>query len=329
MKKYGRPRIAKLRTIGESSVGAPTDSKYLFYDGSFYYCIEDLKDLNLIAPKINSKFKMLELRNSDSVLIFDTEGSIKILNGYAFTLNDSGIAMATLGLKNPVVSVIADRGNKAFDAMIFVTELGYGKIMDLYEVTKSAKGHVITLASEDKLAAAIPLRNDFHVDSLVGITSGDRLYYVKAVDFPRYKRSSAGNRIIKGLTGNDDRIDGACWLNAVDDPGYLFIYGDSGYIKLLDTQYLSFSKRGNNSIGMDGRKILGAWLLHGSEETVSLYLPGAAKPKMWVRVQIGAMTRFCVETGEEKKIRMSTSIGNPTRIIQVPRNGWYRFEQDS
>ena len=321
-KKYGRSRNAKLRNIKASLLGDPDEKKYVVYNNDFYYCFTDPADLEKIVPKIDNRYRMVEIRNTDNVLVFDKSGIMKVLNGYAFNINATGITMATLGVSN-VASIIADNPEANYDQVAMITEQGYGKVMELSEVMKSTKTRVITLNSEDHLIAVLPMNRGYHPDSIIGMVQDDKMYYVKLVDFPVYKRSSSGNRMVKV---KNLALTNAIYLDATDNPDYMLLYGESGYVKLLDTAYLSFSKKGNNAISLQGKRINGAILLRGSEDTAKLFMNRKGSAEMDIKMQIGKMVRFQITTtGEEQKFKMSTSIGSPTKILRVLKNEWYAF----
>lgn len=318
LKKYGKPRLSKLKNLKSTGIGDPEEKKYLIYNDEYYFCVDKPDKLPDIIDRINNDYKMVKIKNGDNILVFSSNGVLKILNGYAFTRTDTGIAMATLGVSN-VVSIMSDNPRKGFNEVVMITEQGYGKRMDMNEVTKSVKSRVINLNTDDKLAAVVPVKGDRLPESILGMINGDVMYYLKVDDFPVYKRSSAGNRMIKNV--KDLKITGAVYFDASENPDYMLIYGESGYIKLLDTSYLSFSKRGNNSISLQGKKIIGATLLNGAEDEVKLYWRSG---KLDIKLQVGKMVRFiAAETGEEQKFRMSTSIGSPVKVLKVAKNEWY------
>lgn len=320
LKKYGKPRMAKLRNLKTGSIGEPNEEKFIVYNNDFYFCVTDPDQLGSIVDKINNAYRMTKVKNGDNVLVFDRSGILKILNGYAFTTTENGIAMSTLGVSN-VASIMSDTPGKGYNEVVMITEQGYGKRMEMAEVTKSVKSRIINLNTDDKLVAVIPVKGDCHPDSIIGMHCGDTMYYLKVDDFPVYKRSSAGNRMVKNV--KDLCLTGATYFDASDNPDYMLIYGESGYIKLLDMAFLSFSKRGKNSISLQGKKIIGATLLHGVEDRVNLYW---ANGKKEIMLQIGKVVKFIVtDTGEEQKFKMSTSIGSPVKVLKVAKNEWYQM----
>ncbi|WP_300943372.1 DNA gyrase C-terminal beta-propeller domain-containing protein, partial [uncultured Duncaniella sp.] len=321
LKKYGKPRMAKLKNLKGATIGEPDEMKYILYNRDYYFCASSTDGIREIWPKIDNTYRMVQVKNSDNVLVFDQNGILKILNGYAFSLTDTGISMATLGASN-VVSIMTDSPGKGYDSVVMITEQGYGKMMDLVEVTKSVKSRIINLNTDDKLADVIPVKGNCHPDSVIGMIQGDKMFYLKVEDFPKYKRSSAGNRMIKNV--KDLKLSHAIYFDATDNPDYMLIYAESGYMKILDTQFLSFSKRGNNTISLQGKGIVGATLIHGTEDDVDLYMGSLDNGKQKVRIQIGKMVRFnMLATGEEQKFKMSTSIGTPVKVLRMKKNEWY------
>lgn len=321
LKKYGKPRMAKLKNLKGATIGEPDEMKYILYNRDYYFCASSTDGIREIWPKIDNSYRMVQVKNSDNVLVFDQNGILKILNGYAFSLTDTGISMATLGASN-VVSIMTDSPGKGYDSVVMITEQGYGKMMDLVEVTKSVKSRIINLNTDDKLADVIPVKGNCHPDSVIGMIQGDKMFYLKVEDFPKYKRSSAGNRMIKNV--KDLKLSHAIYFDATDSPDYMLIYAESGYMKILDTQFLSFSKRGNNTISLQGKGIVGATLIHGTEDDVDLYMGSLDNGKQKVRIQIGKMVRFnMLATGEEQKFKMSTSIGTPVKVLRMKKNEWY------
>lgn len=323
MKKYGRPRMSKLKNLKGGTIGEPNEVKYILYNNDFYYCFTEVEQLKTIWPKIDNKYKMVQVKNGDNVLVFDSNGILKILNGYAFNPNDTGISMVTIGASD-VISIMTDTPGKGYDNVVMVTEQGYGKQMELTEVTKSVKSRIINLNTSDKLAAVIPVKGECHPDSIVGMICEDKMYYLRVEDFPVYKRTSAGNRMIKNV--DNLKIAHAIYFDATENADYMLIYGESGYMKLLDTTFLSFAKRGNNTISLQGKRIVGATLLHTAEDYVDLYF-GAEPCRMEIRVQIGKMVKFSnVTTGEEQKFKMSTSIGTPVKVLKLNKYDWYMIQ---
>lgn len=323
LKKYGRKRVAPLMNLESEGIGEPNDNKWILYNSEYYFCVDNLEKLHDVWPRINNTYKLLKIQNSDSVLVFDQNGILKILNGYAFNISTTGISVSTLGMKD-VVSILNGSPAKGYESVIMVTEQGYGKMMDLQEVTKSVKSRIINLNDGDHLAAVISVEDDAHPDSVVGMIQGDKMYYLKLVDFPRYKRSSAGNRMIKNA--KDLCITNAVYFDASENADYILMYGESGYMKLLDTGYLSFSKRGNNVITMQGKKIIGATLLHGSDSVISLYHASMEKGCSNVKVEVDKTVKFIVSDKEVYKFKMSTSIGTPVKVLRCTKYEWYWIE---
>ena len=107
---------------------------------------------------------------------------------------------------------------------------------------------------------------------------------------------------------------------------YVLIYGESGYLKILDTQYMGFSKKGINTITMGTKKILGAITLHGVEDFTELFMGTVTPYRMKVKIQVGKTVKFKIqETGQEQNFKMSTAIGTPTKVLKLNKSDWYAF----
>lgn len=326
LKKYGRQRMAKLKNLKSVDAADPNRYKYLFYNENMYFCTDDLSEFMLTnGAKLDYSYKLLRLRNSDPVIVFDKSGAMRSLTGYAFSNSDHGISMASLGVLGTVGIMLADPG-KDYDSVVLVTTKGYGKIMDLAEVTRVNKGRAITLADEDTLAAVVPVKSDYHPDSMIGMVSGDRMFYLRIVDFPRYKRASAGNRMVKA-TKEPVAITRAFAIDATDDADYLLIYGESGYVKVVDTQYLAFSKRGNNILSMGGKNVYGAVVAHVAE--TKLELLAQSKDKIVSRkavVTVGKTLEFKLDNSGVQKLRLGTTVAAPVKLLKLGKNDWYQLQ---
>lgn len=320
MKKYGKKRVANLINIE----GDPTNSnmrKYIFYNRNMFYCTDDISKLPVFWNKIDNSYKMVSMLNSETAMVFVKKGDVKMLSGYAFSLSETGINMSQLGMED-VVSIIGSNQSVGYDSVALITEQGYGKVVDLTLMLKvNRAGNVMNLYAGDALVDVVPVKNNGHSDSIIGMVQGDTLYYVKAEDFPRYQRASAGNRIIKNV--EDLHISRMIYFDASDSADYMLIYGESGYLKFLDAAYLAFSKRGNNTISLQGKKIIGAVFLHGAEDDLTLY---NGTGKLDLKVQVGKVVKFVTSTGEEQRFKMTTSIGAPTKVLKLGKNDWYYME---
>ena len=320
MKKYGRKRQAILKNE-EGVLSAPDQAKYVVYNQETYFCTDDPNKIPDFLDKINNTFKMVTLRNEDNVYLFMKNGQMKTLNGYAFNLSTSGIDMHQLGVSD-VVSILSTTSMKGFDSVALITDQGYGKQMTVAkDLTILTKGRIMNINSGDFLADVVPVKGNGHSESIIGIVHGDTMYYLKADEFPRYRASSAGNRMVKNV--EDLHVSRLIYFDATDSPDYMLIYGESGYLKFLDAAYLAFSKRGNNTISLFGKKIIGAVFLHGVEDDLRLY---NAAGLLELKVQIGKVVKFVASTGEEQKFKMTTSIGNPTKVLKLNKNDWYYME---
>ena len=320
LKKYGQKRKAILSNV-ESLEIDPNSKKYVFYNSETFYCVDTPKKIPEFWGKINNGFKMAEIANGDTVMVFMKQGAVKMLSGTAFNLSNSGIDMHQIGAQD-VVSIIGSGMGSGYDSLAMISEQGYGKVVDLSGILKVERGgRVMNLYAGDTLADVIPIKGNGHTDSIIGMIQGDTMYYLKAEDFPRYQRSSTGNRMVKNV--EDLHISRLVYFDATDSPDYMLIYGESGYLKFLNAAYLAFSKRGNNTISLQGKKIVGAMFVHGPEGGLTLYNNTGS---LELRVEIGKVVKFVASTGEEQKFKMATSIGSPTKVLKLGKNDWYYME---
>lgn len=320
MKKYGKKRNATLTNL-EGSALDPNAKKYIIYNSDTFYCTDDTSKIPEFWNKIDNSYKMIGVTNDETVMVFNRQGMMKILSGSAFNLSNSGINMSQLGVSD-VISIVGSSTKPGYDNLAMISEQGYGKMVDLSSLLKVERGgRVMNLYSGDALVDVIPVRGNGHNNAVIGMIQGDTMYYVKADDFPKYQRTSTGNRMVKNV--EDLHLAKMVYFDATDTPDYMLIYGESGYLKFLDAAYLAFSKRGNNTISLQGKKIVGAVFLHGSEDDLILY--NGAGP-LELKVQIGKVVKFVASTGEEQKFKMTTSIGAPTKVLKLGKNDWYYLE---
>ena len=286
-----------------------------------YFCTDDLKDYTFAnGMGLDYTYRMLKIRNSDPVIVFDKNGSVRALTGYAFSPNDYGISMATIGVLGTTCIMPLENDK---DSVIMVTSQGYGKIMDMSEVTR-AKGRAMTLNEGDTLTTVIPINHDYNPDSLVCLTSGDKMFYLRVVDFPRYKRASAGNRMVKSAK-YDINITGGTFIDG--DSQYLMIYGESGYGKIMDVQYLGFAKRGNNVVGLNGKRVDGAIGVASSDKNLTkIEVYAMNKDRVAHRdgeIQVDKAVMLSMDNGTSTKFKVGTSMAQPTKLLRLNKNDWY------
>lgn len=312
IKHYSMRRRGKLMDAKEDLMESSDESKILIYNDSQFFCIEKYDELPVIASSIDKSFKIIKMTNADNLVLFNKKGQMKVLNGYAFSLTKAGIAMDKVAFSDVVhIEVIS---NIATKDLVFVTRDGYGKIMNYSECGKSVKGKVITLNSGDELVDVVPIDKS----GIVGLIDNDTVYYVKPENIPTLKRSATGNRLVK--TKTPVNITGVVY--AGEACPYVLVYGESGYIKLLDTAYLGFSKRGVDSISMKGKGVYDIVPLAGREANVTLYnRKGVTKLKITVDDRI----RFETENGSKKSFPLSTTISNPVKLLSATKYEFYRI----
>lgn len=320
-KKYARKRMARLRNLSVGDIGNPTDTRYVIYNGNSYFCVDKLADLGKVWPKVDSSYRLVEIRNGDDVLIFGSHGEIRIMNGYAFSTNDFGIAIETLGIGD-AVSIYPNTGK--YNSLVVVTRNGYGKVVEMTEAVKSSKGKIVMLSDGDTLADVIPVDD---VDTAaIGMISGDTMYHVKLEDFPIFKRGSAGNRMLKGVT--DPNITRICSMNIpMDGESSILIYGDSGYVKLLSSKCLTYNRKGYGTLTLAKRQIMGAAVIHASPGFVDVSFQGAGEPIRCGVTIDNKMIRFDGGKALSAKFKPSTTISAPARLLNAKRGEWYQITE--
>lgn len=311
LKQYGMPRRAKL--VDDENEKNFNEKKILVYNNDQFYCLHSYDELPKIANGVDSSYTVTrEISNSDNLILFNKKGQMKILNGFSFNYTDTGIAMEKVAFADVVnVSVISDLADRD---IALVTKFGYGKIMSYDDIGKSVKGKVITLNSGDELVGVVPVTEN----GILGMIDKDLIYYVRADSIPKLKRSAAGNRLVKVKTPLN--ITGVIFAD--NEYPYLMIYGESGYIKILDTAYLGFSKRTANCISMKGKLVYNVIPIDNKETTVTLY---NTKGAIGITINLGDKIQFKTETGAKKTFPMSTSIGNPVKLLSVGKHEFYRI----
>lgn len=314
LKKYGKDRMADVFTLKDKGVGDPNGSKILVYNADTYYVVDDPKDLKKLKDKADKFCHAVEVSNADSVLIVAKNGTVKLLDGYAFNQTDSGIGMVQLGIPN-AVSIIPI--TKDLTSVALVTTAGYGKVMDIDDIVKSTKSKVTLFSSGDSLAAAVPVYGE--ESGVIAMCSDDKVYYAKLEDFPRLKRNAAGNRIIKLDIGT---LKQAFYLP--DLTSHWLVYGEFGYMKTVDSTVLKFNRRKTQFIDMCGKTIQGIVPIIDGKSSIRMYdLEGSTDIDIEVKKMVNMTV---VGTKDTMKFRTGTTIGSPVKVLKKSRNEFYQFD---
>lgn len=309
LKTYAVPRRAKL--VDDKEEVKSDEEKVLVYNQNQFFCLKSYDELQKIAKNVDSSYTVIKIHNSDSLILFSKKGTMKVITGYSFNYTETGIAMSQVAFEDVVnISRNADLNNKD---IAFVTKMGYGKVLSYDDISKSVKGRVITLNSGDELVGVIPVNEN----GILGMIDKDNVYYVRSDSVPKLKKSAAGNRLVK-VKGVD--ITGVVFID--NDSPYVMIYGESGYIKILDTSYLGFSKRTANCISMKGKLVYNVIPINNKETDVTLY---GTKGAIGIKITLGDKISFKTESGAKKQFPMSTSIGNPVKLLSVGKYEFYRI----
>lgn len=313
MKKYGQERRAGLRNLSSDELEDGSTKKIVVYNAETYFCLESYDELPKISSKIDKSYDIIKIQNDDTVAIFSDTGMIKLLDGHAFRYNDTGVDLINISFQS--VAQILPIRKEPYLALF--TKRGYGKLIATEECTKFIKGKSIVLNADDKLSAVIPVNDP--ENGIISLIDSDKMYYLKVNSIPILKRTSSGNRMIKGVEDLD--ITNGVYMTDTDK--YVFIYGESGYVKVMDTMYMSFAKRGNNCASLSGKTIYGIVPLHETNSELKLYdVAGVIK----IGIKVDKLIEFSASTGEVQRFKMSTSIGNPIKVLKKSKNEFYRIK---
>lgn len=310
LKKYGRERVATL--MNKVSKSLENASKILVYNEDKYYCLSSSEDLELISSKIDKSYDIIPFENIDKLGVFDSSGMIKIVEGYAFTITTDGIDIRNVLGKShdnsKCVKILPLKPN--MKQVTMVTSSGYTKSIACKELIKSAGGKVIKLNTGDTLCSVV-----YTLDSgALGLLSNDKLYYVDMKDIPLLKKGSSGNRIVK----SSDAISRSVFIDYTKE--YIFIYGKSGYMKVIATKYLNFSKKKDNVIDMCGKEIFGIYSVDNGD-TFRVYIDGTHMDYEFI---IDDTTIILTDQEDKKtKMRLSTTVASPTKILKANMSEYY------
>lgn len=313
LKKYGRPRMARLINLKTSALDIANDKKVIVYNREMYYCITSFDDLPSIANKIDKTYEIGVIHNNDTVAVIGTNGKMKRLDGFAFGYNTSGVAFAQMGFPRVARIVKVDDSESL---LAFVTKNGYGKLMHMSELTdKAASGKIMKIAAEDELIAVTPVTKN----GVLGMVQDDRMYYLHVKEMPVLKKASAGNWLLKNA---GDVCLSTC-IHIPEEAKYLMIYGESGYAKVMSTMALvpKTSRKSTASITMSGKMIYYALPLDDEKSTVRLY---TGKGKTKLDVDIDKRVSISANGKSVSKTALSTSIAMPTKLFKVGKHEFYR-----
>ncbi len=310
--RYGKKRNAKL--MNKVAKSLENANKILVYNSDIYFCLSNSDELEAISHKIDKTFDIVTFENVDKLTVFDTVGNIKVVEGFSFTFNTDGIDIKNVLGKSyeneKCVKILPIRSN--MEQVCMLTKNGYGKNVLCKELMKSVSGKVIKLNAGDSLCSVIESKS---VGAL-GMISGDQMYYVDIKDVPLLKRGSAGNKLIK----TDVEISKAVFINY--DKEFIFIYGESGYMKVIATKYLSFAKRKDNFIDMAGKAIFDIHSIN-SLDMFRIYINGTHMDYQFV-INDTAITISDSE-GKVNKMRLATTLASPSKILKANKNDFYNI----
>ena len=315
LKKYGKPRLARLLDLSaDTPAGDPTVSKKIYWNADGYMTATSDDDQKALRGRLDKTTRMIEVKNTDKILLISNTGLIKLLDGFAFNATTATISFEQIAFPQVVGFVPI---SKELTHLALITSAGYGKLIELDDVLKSTKSKIINLPADDKLAGVVPIYGK--KDGLIVMAANDRMYYTKLEEFPILKRQALGNRIIKVDPGT---IQHAFLMTGPAD--YIMIYGEFGYVKVVDARLLKFNKRKAAYIDLSGKEIMGAIPIDPQHMPYIYRDELGSEP---FNIEIGNMVKFIQSDGTcTTKFRIGTSISTPVKAIKRGRNEYYQID---
>lgn len=322
LRKYGKDRMADLGNKQVSTVGDPDEVKQIYYNNEIYW----LGEMPKIRSHLDKETRLSEkFMNKDQILIISKTGNIKILDGNAFKETEAGISFNQLGISD-AVRVIPLKS--WVEKIYLVTESGMGKVIMLDDVIKSTKSKIVNLSEGDKIAVAIPTSGMYN--GVIGLTTDKaKAYFTHTEDYPLLKRTAQGNRMIK-LSG-EKIING---FSIHNDSSHIIMCSEFGNMKAINIGGLKFNKRKPPVVDMKGKQIMEIFgidvigPLAGTNNNAEYILHGNDKPEVYDTVIADKSSiQFVNRTDPKKKIKvkLSTTVGDPTKVLKFGRNEYYEF----
>lgn len=328
-KKYGKDRIARLTNLDDKgSGGDPDELKLIYWNKDNYVSASDKESFGEAAGRIDKSYQLLQITNGDKVLVYGRNGYVKLLDGYSFSGNSTGIAFAQIAFPE-VAGIVPLR--KEYKYLLMLTADGYGKVMTIEDSLNALKSKQISLNTGDSVVGVVPLCD--HGNQMVCMIQGTTMYYVRASDFPLLKRTAAGNRILKV----DKPVDRVLVPTQADLQNYdtLLVYGEFGYGKALRAEHLKFGKRKPSSIEMN-KDVYGAIQIPMPHQvTIRPNEPAEYHASGFTLHDTNGQLRFTMYPVSDKTIRLEgpdevtrefrigTSISTPVKIFKERRNEFY------
>lgn len=320
LRKYGKDRMADLVNLNKENVADMNEVKEIYYNNEYYWCSNDFKQ---IKDKLDKTCRYIKFQNSDQLLLIDKAGNIKILDGFAFKQTESGIGFNQIFNGNTIAIIpMKDWVEK----LVLITEQGQGKMILMEDILKSTKSKIINLGPDDKLAAALPMSMRF--EGYVGlITDKAKVHFTKTSDYPILKRTAQGNRMVKL---SNEKVYRAVSISS--NATHIVLYTEFGNMKAINISGLSFTKRKPPVVDMKGRQVMGIVDIdiYGTYGNSSYILRGNDEPEEYNTVIVDSVKntlRFVSRDDLKKviKLKLSTTVGDPTKILKFGRNEYYEF----
>lgn len=310
IKKYGAPRNATFKNKQEIKV----EDLYLVYSDKGYYCVSDLS----YKMEVDKSYSVCKFNTEDHLVIFYKNGTVLTTSGMHFKelLDGSNSAMLvteTHGVKMlDIIHIYTD--NKKNKFVTIATKNGFIKMLEYKDITKKSSTSIIKLEQGDEVSAVRVLTDVS--ESIFGFNMDDQMYYCTGEDIPLQKRGSSGTKIFKKAKS---QISSISQINRYDE--FIIMYGDSGYVKILDAAYLSTGGKKNDYISMMGKNIKGV-VSFKNKGKISLYeLTGEIE----IRIEVKGDEVFMYAGDKVSKIKLSSTIGASAKLFKKSKNELYEI----
>ena len=245
--KYGTPRICKVVKLSNMGDIPDGDFRVIITKNNFVRKVQDLNCNNVVKGDIIKK--AINIRNSQSILLFDSRGRVYRLPVYKIPINannDIGtdIKMIIKGLTADIIEVIQEpiiedivKNHKRQVHLVVLSKNNTIKKLDIEDFLNVPLSGLI-YSKPDSSNEIVSIRFVTNNSDIV-IYSKNKALRISAADVPIYKRNAAG---VIAMGGNNNDIEGMDIL--YDDHPCIVIVTDYGYINKFPATGLMKSKRG-------------------------------------------------------------------------------------
>jgi DNA gyrase subunit A len=318
IKKYGAPRNATFMNIIERKA----EDLYMVYSDKGYYCVSDLS----VKMDVNKNFSVAKFSTDDHVIIFYKNGTVVttagtqikesvVDNNAVFITENRNIGFTS---SNDISHVCIE--NKKNKFIIIATANGYIKMIEYKDIVKKSSTSIIKLEvgdgkTPDDYVSAIKVVSSV-ADTIIGFNINDQMFYCTSDRIPLQKKGSAGTKIFKKVDGV---ISSISIIDKTDE--YIMMYGESGYVKVIDAKFISVSPKNDNYISMMGKAIKGVVGFKNKSKIALYELSG--ETEIQISVEKDGI-HLHTEAGSTK-VPLSSTIASPHKLFKKSKNEMYEI----